>query len=105
MAKKRDPLPKGLSLIALGVRLRIARDVLGISQGELAAEIPIRRASIADWERGRAEPGALSLGRAARHLGVSLDWLVSGHGEGPNVGKKALRTLIADIETRIAAKS
>lgn len=105
MAKRR-PAVSALSLVALGLRLRVARQIAGLSQDELAKEIGLLRRAVMKWESGTTgEPGVFGIARAADRLGVSVDWLVSGKGNGPNIGKAALRSLIADIENRLAAKA
>ena len=62
-----------------GERIRQARDRLDLTQDQLAKACGVTRSSVSQWESGgirRIE--AAKLNAAARCLGVSLDWLLSG---------------------------
>lgn len=91
------------SLVALGARLRQARELRRMSQGELAEATGAARQSVVVWERGQSEPGLLKAYKAAEFLGVSLEWLVTGQGEGPDSANRAsLRAMIRSMEKRLA---
>lgn len=90
-------------LVALGVRLRRARETRRMSQGELAEACNAARQSVVVWELGKAEPGLLKAYKAAEFLGISLEWLVTGQGEGPESASRAsLRAMIRTMEKRLA---
>lgn len=70
-------------MVTLGHRARIARGSL--SQAELARRIGVPAVTVWRWENDRMTPQGLHLEALAKGLGVSLDWLVSGVGHGPNL--------------------
>lgn len=65
----------------LGERLREARGVYRLSQGDLARKIGITPAAISQWESGQVQSmKPRNLLAAARALGVDVNWLVYGKG-------------------------
>ena len=67
-----------------GDRLAAAREGAGLSQGDLAARIGVRKAVLVAWEGDTKEPRANRLQMLSGMLGVSLSWLLTGRGEGPD---------------------
>lgn len=69
----------------LSDRLKIARAAAGIdSARQLSRRAGLADGHVAMFERGVLDDGsAKTLARLADVLGVSLDWLVRGIGEGP----------------------
>ena len=65
-----------------GARIRALRAVKGISQRDMAREIPVSEETISGWERGRNLPTIDTAAIVADFFGVSLDWL-AGRAEGP----------------------
>lgn len=59
-------------------RLRKAREVTGLDQGQFAAAIGISRASVANYEHGRRVPGPLYVRAWAEVSGVDEVWLKTG---------------------------
>lgn len=55
-----DPLPSAFTL-AVGARIREAREERGFTQRELADRITRRQATISDFERGQMQPDATTL--------------------------------------------
>lgn len=105
MAKLRKLPERSPTLAAMGVRLRIAREFAGLRQDDVAKALDMHRGVIVKWETGKGgEPGILRIARAAAFLNVSLDWVVSGTGDGPGIAKSALKALIRDMEKRLAPK-
>jgi DNA-binding XRE family transcriptional regulator len=69
---RRRPTPKGLA-----EKLRVIREHLGISQGEIARALGVEnRASISGYERGEREPPLPILLKYARLAGISTDVLI-----------------------------
>lgn len=62
----------------LGERLRAARAAANFTQVYVAARLKCHSATLANWERGRAEPSATDLSRLATLYDVSADWLLTG---------------------------
>lgn len=68
----------------LGDRLVAARNSAGLSQVDLATQIGVKVATLDAWENDWKEPRANRLQMLTGMLGVSLRWLLSGVGEGPD---------------------
>jgi transcriptional regulator with XRE-family HTH domain len=64
-------------------RLRDARAVSGLSQGQVAKRLGMHRPTISEIEAGRRKVSAEELGRFASVYGVSVEWLM---GEGNSKG-------------------
>ena len=57
-----DPIPNKFT-IAMGEKIRAAREEAGLSQAELAEQIFRRRATVSDIENGKSELGTITLSR------------------------------------------
>ena len=57
---------------ALGVRIRKRRQVLGMTQQELADKLHVAKSTVANWERGKHFP-LRYLGAVEVALGIDLD--------------------------------
>jgi transcriptional regulator with XRE-family HTH domain len=69
----------------LGDRLVTARDSAGLSQVELATQLGVKVETLDAWENDRKEPRANRLQMLTGLLGVSLRWLLTGVGDGPEI--------------------
>ena len=67
-----------------GDRLAGAREAAGLDQKALASRLGVKTAVIAAWEDDLKEPRANRLQMMAGLLGVSITWLLTGQGEGPD---------------------
>ena len=67
-----------------GDRLAGARELAGMSQDALAARIGVKPATIMGWENDLKEPRANRLQMLSGILVVSLSWLLTGQGDGPD---------------------
>jgi len=56
-------------------RLRLAREMAGLSQGQVAKKLGLHRPSISEMEAGRRRVTGEELAALARLYGVSVDWL------------------------------
>ena len=63
---------------AVGERIKLLRDSLGLSQTEFAAGAGLVRAAVATWERGAQRPGIALAQKITDRYGVTLDWLFLG---------------------------
>lgn len=61
--------------IAIGARLKAARELAGLSQGQVARLMDLHRPSISEAEAGRRRVSAEELASFATHYGVSVDWI------------------------------
>jgi len=64
----------------IGSRLAIARERVGLSQSQVAAQINLPRPSISEIEAGRRRVAAEELVKFAELYSVDMDWL-AGRGE------------------------
>lgn len=71
-------------------RLRHAREVAGLKQGDVATHFGISRPTVSQWEAGTHRPDQDRFPALAELLGITLDWLMNETGEGP--GKTARPT-------------
>jgi len=67
-----------------GDRLAAAREAAGLTQASFAAKIGIRSSVVVSWENDLKEPRANRLQMMSGILGVSMSWLLTGEGEGPD---------------------
>lgn len=67
-----------------GDRLAGAREAAGLDQKGLAAKLGVKQAVIAGWENDLKEPRANRLQMVSGILGVSMSWLLTGAGQGPD---------------------
>ena len=94
-----------------GDRLADARQAVGLSQEDLSRRLGVKLKTLKGWENDLSEPRANKLSMMAGLLNVSLLWLLSGEGEGPDGPNEAgelssdvieMLTEIRDIRTHLA---
>jgi transcriptional regulator with XRE-family HTH domain len=85
----------------LGDRLVIARETAGLSQVDLAAQLGVKVTTLDAWENDHREPRANRLQMLTGLLGVSLGWLLTGVGEGPD-GDDDVTPIPTDIAALLA---
>jgi len=59
-----------------GARIKVMRNLRGLTQTQLAAQLGITPQAVAAFERGKAEPSLKSLIGLSRALEVTTDWLL-----------------------------
>jgi transcriptional regulator with XRE-family HTH domain len=67
-----------------GGRMSLARETLNLSVAEVARVVGVEDKTLRYWENDQAEPRANKLTMLAGVLQVSLSWLLTGVGHGPN---------------------
>jgi transcriptional regulator with XRE-family HTH domain len=72
----------------LGERIRAARTAAGLTQQQVADHFKIKRPTVTQWEVGTHRPDQDKFTDLADLLGVTLNWLISESGAGPEPGKK-----------------
>jgi transcriptional regulator with XRE-family HTH domain len=72
-----------MDLHAFGRRLAEARSARALTQDALARLIEVQAHTISRWERGAHQPEMEQVAKLSDQLGVSIDWLVLGRGDGP----------------------
>jgi transcriptional regulator with XRE-family HTH domain len=77
--------PRGIedSASDLGARIADARTAGGRTQTDIANQLGVKVSTVDKWERGVASPRSNRLMALAGILGVSLSWLIVGHGDEP----------------------
>jgi transcriptional regulator with XRE-family HTH domain len=60
---------------AIGNRLRTAREMAGLSQGQIARLMGLHRPSVSEAEAGRRRVSAEELIQFAQHYGVNIEWI------------------------------
>ncbi|MFT4774244.1 MAG: transcriptional regulator with XRE-family HTH domain [Candidatus Azotimanducaceae bacterium] len=80
-----DAQPRGIEDSAndVGSRMAEARVAAGRTQAEIANQLGVKTSTVAAWEHGSASPRSNRLASLAGILGVSLSWLIVGHGDEP----------------------
>ncbi|WP_234811256.1 helix-turn-helix domain-containing protein [Xaviernesmea oryzae] len=68
----------------IGGRISLARDALSMSVEDASRIVGITSETWRNWENDRSAPRANQLDRIAGALQVSLAWLLSGRGMGPD---------------------
>ncbi|MEJ6397712.1 helix-turn-helix domain-containing protein [Yoonia sp. 208BN28-4] len=85
----------------LGDRLATAREAAGLTQAQLAKQLGVKTSVLDGWENDRKEPRANRLQMLTGLLGVSLRWLLTGEGDGPDNEAEDL-AVSADLEALLA---
>lgn len=67
-----------------GDRLAGAREAAGMKQADLAKRLGIKVKTLRHWEEDLSEPRANRISMLAGLLNVSLSWLMTGNGDGPD---------------------
>lgn len=70
--------------MTLGERLRMLRQISGLSQEDVAQKLFVSRQSVSKWELDQAEPGVENLRALATLYGVTLDELLSQSSAAPS---------------------
>ena len=65
-----------------GDRVAAAREVLGLSQEDLARKLGVKLKTVQGWENDISEPRANKLQMLSGVLNVTLMWLLNGEGDG-----------------------
>lgn len=80
-----------------------AREAAGLSEGQVARRLGVKKETIADWEADRSEPRSNKLQILAGVLGVSFGWLLAGAGDRPAGEAKTEDDSIRDELDRLRA--
>lgn len=87
---------------SIHLRLRLAREQAGLSQGQVAKLLDYHRPTISEIEAGRRKVTTDEVSVLARHYGVTTDWLLNDFAEHDPIVELAARELSklkkADLE-------
>ena len=89
--------------IEAGKRLKTLREMLDMSQTELADKLGVSQKAISQWERGERDIPTAILLKLHELTGVNLHWLLTGEGEPfthPTEEDKELEELIKSIPSQ-----
>ena len=75
---------KEVKRAAIASRLRVAREMAGLSQGQVAEMLGLHRPSVSEAEAGRRRISGEELARLAEIYDVSASWLIGIGGEEPS---------------------
>lgn len=73
----------GPDAATFGDRLAGAREQANMTQSQLARRLGVKKATLNAWEQDLSEPRANRLSMLAGLLNVSIMWLLTGEGDGP----------------------
>ena len=62
--------------VAIGSRLRLAREMAGLSQAQVAKMLSLHRPSVSEIEAGRRKVSAEEISKLAEIYDVKLNWLM-----------------------------
>ncbi len=94
-----------------GDRIAGAREQAGMTQQDLAKRMGIKLKTLKSWEEDLSEPRANKLSMMAGLLNVSLTWLLSGEGNGPDApgalvqGATDILSEIRDVRSQVERSS
>ena len=97
-----------------GDRVAGAREAAGMSQKELSRRLGVKLKTLKGWEDDLSEPRANKLSMMSGMLNVSLRWLLSGEGQGPDTpddesrlepDMASLFNEMRDLRTQISASA
>ncbi len=88
----------------IGQRIRKRRDVLNITQQELAQALGVTPQHISVVEQNKRVPSLTFLAKLAEQLGVSIDYLVSGKATQGEIVLDAIVAIKADKRLTVKAK-
>ena len=74
----------GPEAATFGDRMAGAREQAGMTQAQLARRLGVKKSTVIAWEEDRSDPRANRLSMMAGLLNVSIMWLLTGEGEGPD---------------------
>ena len=80
MSETRDPTTREDARVAIANRLRTAREMAGLSQGQVARLLGIHRPTVTETEAGRRKVSAEELAAFAHLYGVGVAWLAGEEG-------------------------
>ncbi|GAF70951.1 unnamed protein product, partial [marine sediment metagenome] len=104
---------EGENKVAIGKRIRLAREINGITRRELASESGVAVGTLRDWEIGECEPKPKRLKELARIFTVDVTYFLTGKGldramrEAETLGEKIslLRKINGLSKRELAAKT
>ncbi|WP_156812166.1 XRE family transcriptional regulator [Idiomarina xiamenensis] len=88
---------------AIGDRIRHARLMQSLTQGELAKKVGVTLASVSQWELGTNTPRPPKVKKLAEQLKVDIEWLYTGVTPGTEVQEPAAAYNVQPAMTQVRA--
>lgn len=82
---------------AISSRLRLSREMAGLSQGQVARKLGWHRPTVSELEAGRRRVAADELGTLARIYGVSVAWIIGEDEEGSSVAADRVKLAAREL--------
>lgn len=82
---------------AIAERLRLAREISGLSQGQVAEMLGLSRPAISEAEAGRRRVSAEELARLSEIYAVSISWLAGVESEGEDIDQDKIELAAREI--------
>ena len=99
-----DPMEEGATsgwfsdeTATFGDRVTGAREAAGMTREQLSARLGVKLETVAAWEDDMSDPRGNKLQMLAGMLGVSIPWLLTGQGDGPEGPDAAPRSELAPL--------
>lgn len=83
MSSRKTIFDNSVDQDTMGNRILRAREISGLTTGELSRQLGVKKSTVESWESDRSEPRAHLAMRVAGLLGVTPTWLFGGVGEAP----------------------
>ena len=95
----------GPDAATFGDRLAGAREMAGMTQAQLDRRIGVKKSTIVAWEEDRSDPRANRLQMVSGLLNVSIIWLLTGEGDGPEapMGEGEEPSGLAEVASELRA--
>lgn len=82
---------------AIAERLRLARELSGLSQGQVAEMLGLKRPAISETEAGRRKVSAEELAKLSEIYAVSVAWLVGADPENEDLAQDKIQLVAREI--------
>ncbi len=82
---------------AIGDRLRIARELAGLSQSQVAKMLNLHRPSISEIEANRRKVSAEEIARLSQIYGVSVSWLTQAKEEETDIHQDKVELVAREL--------
>ena len=102
-----DPMEEGATsgwfsdeTATFGDRVTGAREAAGMTREQLSARLGVKLKTVAAWEDDMSDPRGNKLQMLSGMLGVSIPWLLTGQGdgpEGPYAQRSPVEPLLAEL--------
>ena len=86
-----------LSSSSIGERLRMAREMAGLTQAQAAKLLGLHHPSISEIEAGRRKVSAEELAKLSELYGVNIDWIVNSEDQSNTIDRARLELAAREL--------